>query len=260
MTERSRPAKCLALIIGTLAGSPLMAEAPSRGMAAFIEAYPEQLSRIDGGDLIWRDGTRMPVNDGRGTKPHAAMLAAPDIKDMLATAYPSGTMSAPPERDVDPGRARNVAFFNKMYGDCTTGGVTAQLVEVVWLPRKWGKTLKATAINGVADKLAAVSRELDALPTAFDAYLIPPAGTYVCRLIAGTTRVSAHGYGIAIDLATARSDYWLWANPSDGSVYRNRMPPEIVAIFEKYGFIWGGKWYHYDTMHFEYRPELLSPR
>ncbi|MEJ2663631.1 MAG: M15 family metallopeptidase, partial [Spirochaetia bacterium] len=27
--------------------------------------------------------------------------------------------------------------------------------------------------------------------------------------------------------------------------------------FEKYGFIWGGKWYHYDTMHFEYRPELL---
>jgi hypothetical protein len=29
------------------------------------------------------------------------------------------------------------------------------------------------------------------------------------------------------------------------------------VIFEKHGFIWGGKWYHYDTMHFEYRPELL---
>jgi hypothetical protein len=28
-------------------------------------------------------------------------------------------------------------------------------------------------------------------------------------------------------------------------------------VFEKHGFIWGGKWYHYDTMHFEYRPELL---
>ncbi|MDD5211432.1 MAG: M15 family metallopeptidase, partial [Sulfuricurvum sp.] len=27
----------------------------------------------------------------------------------------------------------------------------------------------------------------------------------------------------------------------------------------KYGFIWGGRWYHYDTMHFEYRPELLAP-
>lgn len=27
---------------------------------------------------------------------------------------------------------------------------------------------------------------------------------------------------------------------------------------EKHGFIWGGCWYHYDTMHFEYRPELLE--
>jgi hypothetical protein len=40
--------------------------------------------------------------------------------------------------------------------------------------------------------------------------------------------------------------------------YRNRMPMEIVEIFEKHGFIWGGKWGHFDTMHFEYRPELLQ--
>ena len=32
----------------------------------------------------------------------------------------------------------------------------------------------------------------------------------------------------------------------------------IVDVFERNGFIWGGKWYHYDTMHFEYRPELLG--
>ena len=35
-------------------------------------------------------------------------------------------------------------------------------------------------------------------------------------------------------------------------------PREIVAAFEAQGFIWGGKWYHYDIMHFEYRPELLA--
>jgi hypothetical protein len=35
-------------------------------------------------------------------------------------------------------------------------------------------------------------------------------------------------------------------------------PWEIVAAFEEQGFIWGGKWYHYDTIHFEYRPELLA--
>ena len=33
---------------------------------------------------------------------------------------------------------------------------------------------------------------------------------------------------------------------------------EVVSIFEKHGFIWGGKWYHYDTMHFEYRPEFFG--
>jgi hypothetical protein len=43
-------------------------------------------------------------------------------------------------------------------------------------------------------------------------------------------------------------DYWLWS-PKGG--YRNRIPIEIVEIFEKHGFIWGGKWGHFDTMHFE---------
>ena len=31
-----------------------------------------------------------------------------------------------------------------------------------------------------------------------------------------------------------------------------------VDAFEAEGFIWGGRWYHFDTMHFEYRPELLD--
>ena len=31
-----------------------------------------------------------------------------------------------------------------------------------------------------------------------------------------------------------------------------------VDAFEAEGFIWGGRWLHYDTMHFEYRPELLD--
>jgi hypothetical protein len=39
--------------------------------------------------------------------------------------------------------------------------------------------------------------------------------------------------------------------------YRNRVPYEIVEIFERHGFIWGGKWGHFYTMHFEYRPEFF---
>jgi hypothetical protein len=68
--------------------------------------------------------------------------------------------------------------------------------------------------------------------------------------------MSMHGYGAAIDLNRTFSEYWLWQKSKDPISYRNRMPHEIVDIFERHGFISGGKWYHYDTMHFEYWPEL----
>jgi hypothetical protein len=69
-----------------------------------------------------------------------------------------------------------------------------------------------------------------------------------------------HAYGAAIDLNVKQSDYWSWQGRLADPVWRNRMPYEIVKIFEKHGFIWGGRWYHYDTMHFEYRPELIENR
>ncbi len=65
-----------------------------------------------------------------------------------------------------------------------------------------------------------------------------------------------HAYGVAIDINVALSDYWRWSG-GEGAPYRNRIPFEIVEIFERHGFIWGGKWGHFDTMHFEYRPELM---
>jgi hypothetical protein len=228
-------------------------------ISRLVSAYPSLLERVDGNLLVWKDGTRMAVDDGKGEKDHETRLATADIKDMLAQPYTVGRPARQPARNDDPGRARNAAFFDKMYGDCTKGGVAHHLVDVVWLPRKWGKPLKVTRINGVADKLKAVSAELDALPEAFDTFLKPPAGTINCRPIAGTSRVSAHGYGIAVDIAIGRAHYWRWdgGKPGDVKSYRNAIPFEIVEIFERHGFIWGGKWYHYDTMHFEYRPELL---
>jgi hypothetical protein len=262
----------LALLLLAMAGSGLLhaQSAPTAqstpapdiagDMARLIAAYPDQLDRVDGNALTWKDGTRMPIDEGRGPRDHETLLATADIKDMFLAPYPAGRVSGPPARNADPGRARNAAFFDKMYGDCLTGGVAGNLVDIVWLPKKWGRTVKATRINGVADKLRAISSELDALPARFDRFLVPPAGTYVCRPIAGTTRMSAHGHGIAIDIATKPAHYWRWSGGKPGTTipYRNAIPFEIVEIFERHGFIWGGKWYHYDTMHFEYRPELLA--
>ena len=47
-------------------------------------------------------------------------------------------------------------------------------------------------------------------------YLVPSAGTYNCRTIAGTDRRSMHAYGAAIDINTKFTDYWLWAKPAGG--------------------------------------------
>ena len=229
------------------------------GPAALLETYPDFLERIDGNELVWKDGTRMRIDDGKGEKTLDAMLNNPDIKDMFAMAYPVGNLGFPPEKDFDPGRVRYMPLFVKMYGDCRTSNLLADAADVVWLRSKYGKTVKFSNINGAAAALQQVSDELDPLPDRFLQYLRPLQGTYNCRPIAKADRLSAHGYGIAIDIAEAHSNYWLWSKPdaSGRIIYKNEIPWDIVRAFEKHGFIWGGKWYHYDTMHFEYRPEML---
>jgi hypothetical protein len=227
-----------------------------------VAAYPNTLAGHDDKVLRWHDGTAMPVSDGIENKPFQELLRHASIADQFRLPYPRGTLANPPAVDADPGRFRDTAFFSKMYGDCQKGEVSPHLVSLAWLPKTWGnktwgKAISITSINGVDAQLRAVSAEIDALPDKIKRAAYPIAGTYNCRAIADTGEPSPHGYGIAIDLNTAVSDYWYWRPHEGAIVYRNRMPEEIVAIFEKHGFIWGGKWYHFDTMHFEFRPELL---
>lgn len=225
---------------------------------ALVASYPDQLSGYDAKDLIWKDGTRMPISDGR-TKSFEQLLDEPDIKDQFAIPYPLGAEAKPPAVNEDPGRIRSEAFFRKMYGDCRNNEVTPRLAPVPWLQSRGGGRVMTTRVNGVSEKLAQVSRALDALPASVTPYLVPSAGTYNCRVIAGTKRLSEHAFGAAIDIATKFSDYWRWSGGRDGALtWKNRIPFAIVEIFERAGFIWGGRWYHFDTMHFEYRPELIA--
>ena len=227
-------------------------------LGKLVSSYPNFLASHDANTVTWKDGMVMMVDDGKGEKDFEARLNEPDLEDTFYAPYPLGRTGIPPAVNVDPGRIRYKPFFDKMYGDCSKGEVARNLVPVVWLPKHGGRTLRITSVNNVAHRLRDISAELDELPDSFVKYLAPAGGTYHCRVIGGTTRRSAHGYGIAIDINAEWSDYWRWGQQVDGeSPYRNRIPWEIVETFEKHGFIWGGKWYHYDTMHFEYRPELL---
>jgi hypothetical protein len=137
---------------------------PSDALARLIAAYPNHLERIEDNVLVWKDGTRMVIDEGRQGRDHDTMLATADIKDSVALAYPLGKLADPPARNVDPGRARHAALFDKMYGNCMKGEVAKHLVDVPWLPSKGGGSVKVSSITGVATKLAAVSRDLDALP------------------------------------------------------------------------------------------------
>ena len=83
------------------------------------------------------------------------------------------------------------------------------------------------------------------------------------RNIAGSQSRSNHSYGIAIDILPKSLDgkatYWQWTADWWKIPYEGRYhPPEaVIKIFESYGFTWGGKWTYYDTMHFEFRPEII---
>lgn len=222
------------------------------------KSYPDFIVGGDGAELVWRDGDRMVFDDGVRGKTFEMLLNSPSVRDMFYARYPLGTKTSTPAKDIDPGRVRNEPFFDKIYGDCMRGGVKADLTSITWLPNKWGKPISVTKVNGVDKHLAKVSVELDALPQKFDKYL-SSSGTFNCRMIAGTNRKSNHGSASAIDINAKYGSYWRWDKPDGSGLYKwkNKIPLEIVEIFEENGFIWGGKWYHYDTLHFEYRPELI---
>lgn len=234
------------------------AASETQSLDVLIAAYPDALASHDGERIVWRDGTVMAASDGISDKPFSEFLSNASILDQLRLPYPRGRLAVPPKLNDDPGRFRNEAFFKKMYGDCRKGEVQARMVSIIWLPKSWGKSVQVTSVNGVADRLKKVSAEIETLSADIRKAAYPIAGVLACRPVADTGKMSMHGYGAAIDLNLAVSDYWLWQKKTDPIPYRNRMPPEIVEIFERHGFIWGGKWYHYDTMHFEYRPELLG--
>ena len=220
-------------------------------------AYPDWIASQRREYVVLKNGAKFAVSDHRTDKTFEELIEHPDIDDMFYVPYPAGSEPKQPPKNFDPGRVRYEPLFVAMYGDCKKNEVSPKLKTIAWLPAHHGGNVAITAANGVDQALVAVSQELDALPADLTKYLVPTSGTYNCRNIAGSSVRSMHAYGAAIDLNVKYSDYWRWSKDLSSPVWNNRIPVEIVRVFEKHGFIWGGTWYHFDTMHFEYRPELL---
>lgn len=221
------------------------------GVEALLKAYPDFIKGYDGRNIIFSDGSSQIYDDGKDKK-FDVMLDNSDLQDMFYVPY--RVPKNEPAYQEDAGRSRNEALFKKMYG-ASASAVKAKLKKVSW----FGQTVEFASANGAADSLRKVAAELAKYPE-LRKYL-KSSGTFYWRTVRGAKRQSAHSYGIAFDIGVDHSDYWLWKNKGANEYsrikYANKIPHQIVEIFQKHGFIWGGSWYHYDTMHFEFRPEIL---
>jgi hypothetical protein len=207
-----------------------------------------------------RDAGPDPADGGEeeDENENESLPADPDLSEVFAVPYVKGPIRpvVGDEADIqEPGRARIEELFMGTYGH-TASQVRDHLDHVRFFGTRWGFHERAApALLRVIDRLTPQTKQNPKLLK----YLTDIGGTFKWRRIARSTNLSTHAWGIAIDLNVARGYYWRWQRPKKPLKWRNVVPQEIVDAFEAEGFIWGGRWLHYDTMHFEYRPELLDP-
>jgi hypothetical protein len=223
--------------------APILFMTPAMLPAPLVCLHKYYAVSVDDDGVILAD-TRLPYDDGK-LKTTAERLEHPDVEDTFAQRYTPGPIAPVTTPDQDPGRARLDALLRAAYP-------ASQLTRIDFLGNKIVVHARAAAaFTRVAARLA----PLVAADATLQRLLHPLGGTRNVRKIAGTDRMSAHAWGIAIDLNPELGNYWRW----DKHGWSNRVPQRVVDAFEAEGFIWGGRWAHFDTMHFEYRPELLDP-
>jgi len=242
-------------LLGLLFSSSALADKNS-DLELLRRFYPEAVKSVDPNGLTLTDGVHLAYHDDGPPKTLEEALDHPSLEDMLAQPYPPGAVTAEPAAGFNPGRRRVTAFFKAVYGH-DAGEVGANLTPVRFL----SSMVLFNARNGAAKALEAVAADLEKLLVIHPEYrtrLLPTSGTFAWRAIAGTERLSMHSFGAAIDLNAKTNTYWRWYKGNDPLGLRTAFPADIVEVFERHGFIWGGKWAEFDIMHFEYRPELIA--
>lgn len=248
-------------------------------LRALREGFPERVGeigfadgdwRVDvGGRLFyWASGRLLPAGERHqperyGSRSFYSIPLRPQAPEELSPQQITGL------RERGSGGARiarpdvHDAFTAALYGGNTRVQIEALQKQVVFLGHQ------VTVHTFLIEALKSVEREIRAWKggAAFIAGIDTVQG-YNWRQIAGTRRLSFHSLGVAIDILPKNQDgkpvYWMWEqqrNPDWMLVplqARWNPPPEVIDIFRKHGFIWGGNWTLFDNIHFEYRPELLA--
>jgi len=252
-----------------------------RVMKALLEAYPDRIEKVEFRNDDWAvllRGIWYYYAEGR--------LLPEDKKDKI-TEYrslqfyhypaelPAWTQPTPEEiarfRNWTANRRQSTVrrssyFLDALWRASNRIETESRLVRITFLGRRTrvhyaiqeNLALVETKILSLAETQSEVQAWINSLGT---------LEGWHWRNIADTQSRSYHSYGLAIDLLPRnlgrRQTYWLWTSQYREDwwnvTYNERYhpPATVVGAFETYGFIWGGKWQLFDTMHFEYRPEIL---
>ncbi|EJO5348443.1 M15 family metallopeptidase [Clostridium botulinum] len=204
--------------------------------------------------IIMESGRKI-LYDDKKDKNFQEKIYNSDIQDMMEQIYPLDTTCKLMDKNFDPGRFRVYSLLEDIYGNNSTQiQKNFKTISTAYGTVQFNnKTKGADNLKNVLDELHSISKNNNKI----NSHISPINGTFNYRHIAGTNLLSPHAFGIAIDLVRDNRDYWKWATEKQGAERLASYPKEIVETFEKNNFIWGGKWNHFDTLHFEYRPEII---
>lgn len=252
-------------------------------LKAFCASYPEVSDLIfdskinewfivvNGKKYFWADGRILPENE----KNHAQ-----DFKPIFRYSYEKVFFEIPNNKINEcleflnweeslrlkySVLENNNFLASEFYGNMTEESIKEKLVEVLFLGKRiYVHEYIAEKLKNVSDKI--LSQRKTKRVKNFLQNLAAVYG-FNWRTIRNTVETSMHSYGLAVDVMAknfgGRNAYWKWAATVNDEWYLLKLskrwhpPPEVVDAFISEGFIWGGYWTVWDTIHFEFSPELL---
>ncbi len=264
----------------TVAGTSPRAFSPDAVFRAFERAFPESVALrnplegptvvVGGKSFSWAEGRILPYESRRDWAAYSPQPFYEYPKEASDVAgWPKERLAQAEQRLADrvaTNLKRDSGFFDALWGihNRATADAAQRKIQFLGMTVTVHKTIRA-ALTRIETRLNE-ERKSEASLNTFLKGLKRLEG-YNWRDIAGTQSRSNHAYGTAIDLIPksygGKNPYWLWAPQEKEGWYRTawirrwQPHPALVRAFEAEGFVWGGKWLLFDTIHFEYRPEIL---
>jgi hypothetical protein len=214
---------------------------------------------VPGTDLVVDDETAKALGLPQAT---AMLLTAGKGKDPVALAGKVERIAGEAEVDLlTPPAANPVAFLSGSKAAKAFGAFSYRYFPdgTIQPDARWVRENIRTATLPIMGRVTChrlmIPQLRGALQDVVDAGLASTLNTYdgcyVPRFIERNPEnsISLHTWGIAIDM-DASTNY---------RGIQGTMHPEVVNIFKRWGFRWGGDWQYTDPMHFELAALITSP-